>query len=577
MRTDDSKSRAQIHLQLRARALLFDKATISLFLPSNQPPSSVAVSKLNPNYLQLDGGDVYFTLESSSQDGVQHRESSAASSTTSGKRFRNEELPETWYDQFIEKYRVSRQYKLSLGDRELDRRTAEGMSSYLRHLEKYKRRRIPFQNDHSNSALDVINSTDSDVFFPETMFTLNSVPEIAVPQIIVEETKQNIEFNGVLDTLPQCMTKSPVMIERLGIRPEYLGMEQEGNLHHGNSALEGNKKCFSEEQASQISQKVIARMLTGGGFEGATEVPLEVLSEMLGSHICKLGRILKVLSDNYRKQCSALELLKMFLQAAGHSNFGILAELIKDGTRNAVQQSQELIKDGSRNIVQQSQELIKDGTRNVVQQSQELIKDGTRNIVQQNQELVKEGTRNFVQQSPQQVHGAQSQLQSHQQSPVKLPQQVPRQMHQQMQQMVQPQNLAFQQMQQQHLERSRMRQPSTPRPGMDMDKDRSMSQVNAENSSKLPMDANALNASNAKQSQMQFHQQQLNTMSNLQAQSSNQFKQSTPVQIPQMHSPNMGVVRAPPVKVDGFQELMGGDASMKHDSEENKLTSPISK
>lgn len=115
--------------------------------------------------------------------------------------------------------------------------------------------------------------------------------------------------------------------------------------------------------------------------------------------------------------------------------------------------------------------------------------------------------------------------------------QVPRQMHQQMQQMVQPQNLAFQQMQQQHLERSRMRQPSTPRPGMDMDKDRSMSQVNAENSSKLPMDANALNASNAKQSQMQFHQQQLNTMSNLQAQSSTQFKQSTPVQIPQMHSP----------------------------------------
>ncbi|KAH9712680.1 transcription initiation factor TFIID subunit [Citrus sinensis] len=478
------------------------------------------------------------------------------------RRARNEELPETWYDQFIEKYRVSRQYKLSLGDRELDRRTAEGMSSYLRHLEKYKRRRVPFQNDHSNSALDVINSTDSDVFFPETMFTLNSVPEIAVPQIIVEETKQNIEFNGVLDTLPQCMTKSPVMIERLGIRPEYLGMEQEGNSHHGNSALEGNKKCFSEEQASQISQKVIARMLTGGGFEGATEVPLEVLSEMLGSHICKLGRILKVLSDNYRKQCSALELLKMFLQAAGHSNLGILAELIKDGTRNVVQQSQELIKDGSRNIVQQSQELIKDGTRN---------------IVQQNQELVKEGTRNFVQQSPQQVHGAQSQLQSHQQSPVKLPQQVPRQMHQQMQQMVQPQNLAFQQMQQQHLERSRMRQPSTPRPGMDMDKDRSMSQVNAENSSKLPMDANALNASNAKQSQMQFHQQQLNTMSNLQAQSSNQFKQSTPVQIPQMHSPNMGVVRAPPVKVDGFQELMGGDASMKHDSEENKLTSPISK
>lgn len=34
------------------------------------------------------------------------------------------------------------------------------------------------------------------------------------------------------------------------------------------------------------------------------------------------------------------------------------------------------------------------------------------------------------------------------------------------------------------------------------------------------------------------------------------------------------MVRAPPVKVEGFQELMGGDPTMKHDSEENKLTSP---
>lgn len=36
----------------------------------------------------------------------------------------------------------------------------------------------------------------------------------------------------------------------------------------------------------------------------------------------------------------------------------------------------------------------------------------------------------------------------------------------------------------------------------------------------------------------------------------------------------MSMARAPPVKVEGFQELMGGDSSMKHDSEENKLLSP---
>jgi hypothetical protein len=40
---------------------------------------------------------------------------------------------------------------------------------------------------------------------------------------------------------------------------------------------------------------------------------------------------------------------------------------------------------------------------------------------------------------------------------------------------------------------------------------------------------------------------------------------------------NISMVRAPPVKVEGFSELFGGDSSSKHDSEENRLTSPSSK
>ncbi|KAF6158331.1 hypothetical protein GIB67_022411 [Kingdonia uniflora] len=59
-----------------------------------------------------------------------------------------------------------------------------------------------------------------------------------------------------------------------------------------------------------MSKKVIARMLFDTGFESATEVPMEVLSQFLSSHICKLGGILKVLTDNYRKQFSAIEILK---------------------------------------------------------------------------------------------------------------------------------------------------------------------------------------------------------------------------------------------------------------------------
>ncbi|KAJ0041025.1 hypothetical protein Pint_27705 [Pistacia integerrima] len=600
MRADHTKSKSQIHLQLRARALLFDKAAISLFLP-NDDPSSASVSKLNPNYLQLHGDDVYFTLENNSQDGVQMRETIGSSNTVPSKnqlksayntgtrydesqydmlpqRFRSDELPETWYDRFIEKYKLSRPYKVLLGQRELDKRTPEGMSDYLRVVQKHKRRRVPFLEDQcigsgnsvsestssmqSDSVSDFGNSGDGDIFLPEAMFLMNSVPHFAVPAINREKINLKVELNGILDTLPQVMTRSPVMIERLGIRPEYLGMEQGGNFHRGKNVSEGNNKCLSEEQASQVSQKVIARLLTVSGFDGATKVSLEVFSQLLGRQIRKLGLTLKVLSDGYRQHCSAIELIRMFLEVAGYRTFEVFTELVKEGSRNIVPQTQ------------------------------------------------------------QQVHGMQPQSQAQQQSTLRLPQQIPRQMNQQIQQVVQPQNLALQ-LQQQHLERMRKRQPTNPHPGMDMDKDRPTVTAKVENSSELQMDANPLNAVNPRQSQMQFRQQ----LSNLHSKSSNQLRQLASVQIPQlqtpqvqapqvqapqmqtpqvqtpqvqtspmhtpplhtppMHTPpmqtpqvqtqNMGIVRAPPVKVDGFQELMGGDASSKHDSEESKLTSPISK
>ncbi|KAA8530741.1 hypothetical protein F0562_005325 [Nyssa sinensis] len=147
-------------------------------------------------------------------------------------------------------------------------------------------------------------------------------------------------------------------------------------------------------------------------------------------------------------------------------------------------------------------------------------------------------------------------------------------MHPQMQQIVHPPNLALQQ--QQQWERMRRRQPSTPRPGknMNMDKERPLVEVKIENPSDFPMDSNAFTTMNARNPQLQFRQQQIAAMSNFNAQSSNQFRQLASLQMPQVQTPNMGIVRAPPVKVEGFQELIGGDATLKNDSEENKMTSP---
>ncbi|XP_038883592.1 uncharacterized protein LOC120074514 isoform X1 [Benincasa hispida] len=561
MRTDDSKSRAQIQLQLRARALLFDKASISLFLRSTPSPSSpsystgnplssssLAISKLNPNYLQLHGDDVYFTLENTSKDGLQQREGNVSSNKASGKiqakaassagprsrdsdigdssqRLKNE-LPETWYGQFIEKYRVKQPYRLSHGNNVADKRTSEGMSSYLRLLEKHKKRRIVFKDDlltnfgnsvsanASSSVFDFGNSVEDDaIFFPEIMFTFNSVPESALPPPDDMKDNRKPELSGVIDTLTQPITRNSAMMERLGVKPDYVSTERGVNVNRAKSGSGGSRKSLGQEQSFQMSQKVVARMLMSLGFEGATEVPLEVFSQFLSCHICKLGSTLRVLADSYRKQCSAVDLLRMFLKTMGYSNFGSLAEIVKDGSRNYVRQSMH--------------------------------------------------------------HGVQPQLQpqAQHQSLLQVPQQVPRQMHPQMQQMVHPQT--FQQ-QQFVLEKMRRRQAATPRAVMEVNKDRPLLQVKVENT-ELPMDGNALNALNVRHPQLQFHQQQMAAMSNIQASPGNQFRQMSSMQMPQIQTPNTNVVRAQPVKVEGFQELMGGDSSSKHDSEEARLTSPSSK
>lgn len=246
------------------------------------------------------------------------------------------ELPETWYSQFFEKYRASKSYRLMFGDRESEKRSPEMMSTYLRVLENHKRRRVAFKDNvsnlRSNSLMGDSPELDDTPLFPETVFTLNCVPDSAILQTSRLENNQKVQFNGVLDNLPQITSKSPVispiMIERLGIRPEYLNMEQ-GHQIRGKNAYQGIRKLPCEEQASQLSQKVVARMLTNLGFESSSDSSLEVLSQFLSCHISKLGRMLKLLADSYRKQCSATELLKMFLQTAGYRSVMYLLVCLK--------------------------------------------------------------------------------------------------------------------------------------------------------------------------------------------------------------------------------------------------------
>lgn len=508
------------------------------------------MSKINPSYLQLHGDDVYFTFE----DGAAQRDSSGKGSVRGAhefgarnsdyeiddvsQMFRQVDFPDTWYNQFIEQYRANRPYMVTSGDGDSGKRTPSEMSNYMRLLERHKRRRITFKEDQyarfansmneysmsmqSGSALDEDASADDSAYmFPETMFAMNCVPDSALPPKFAIEEKPKVEFFGVLDALPrvpQVATKNSIMIERLGIRPpEYVGTDQGPSPYRRRVQSDGKSRQLSEEQAVQLSKKVVVRFLATLGFEGVTEVPLEVLSQILSCHISKLGKTLKILADSYKKQCSATELLRMFLHTLGYSNLASLAEQVKVG-------------------------------------------------------------RKPVQQNTQQMQAVQSQLLLQQQNSLQLPQQnvqIPRQMHPQMQQMGLnlAQNLTFQQ--QQML--TRRRQAPSPLPVMTMDKDRPFTEVKLENPPDLPTDGNTLNMAHIRNPQFQLRQQQqLAAFQRLRAQSAGQFRQLPPTQIPQMPTtPNSGVTRAPPVKVEGFEQLMGGDTSSKLDSNDtNKLTPP---
>lgn len=243
-------------------------------------------------------------------------------------RHRNEALPETWYNQFIDKYKANK--KFVLGDRDSQKRSPLEMASYLTHIGNHKRRRVAFKEDQhvgfGNSVTEHASAMqpnggnlvdDDSSIFPEIMYTFNCVPESALTPMNRVEINQKVKLFGVLDTLPPITTRSPVMLERLGIRPESLNMEHGGSLYCGKFGPEGNGELLGPEQASKASQKVVARVLTGVGFEAAMEAPTELFSNVLGDHIYDLGKKLKLLADSYRKQCSAIDLLKMFLKTVG--------------------------------------------------------------------------------------------------------------------------------------------------------------------------------------------------------------------------------------------------------------------
>uniref|UniRef100_A0A0D9W097 Bromodomain associated domain-containing protein n=1 Tax=Leersia perrieri TaxID=77586 RepID=A0A0D9W097_9ORYZ len=325
-------------LQLRVRALLFDKASAALLPPS----SPAALNSLNANYLQLHADDIYFSLEDEQEDINQNHMQSRTSfspsrenAMLSQRHNRHEELPETWYKQYEEKFRTWHS-KFHAGDKDIPKRTSEGMSNYLKVSSVHKRKRAVFMDDHGHNVsvptLENGSNLSDETFIPEIRFPVDCVPESAIPRTSETSRSYKIEVHGVLDNLPAPVSRNTAMLERFGMMPEYY---KKGNKYRGKDGSKVEGKSLSQEQAMLMTRKLVVRYLANVGIESGTAVSIDVLSEIIIKHISKLGRNLKLLTDSYRKQFSSIELLKMFLQTVGHSNIGPLMEITKTGNRGA--------------------------------------------------------------------------------------------------------------------------------------------------------------------------------------------------------------------------------------------------
>uniref|UniRef100_A0A0D3FQB4 Bromodomain associated domain-containing protein n=1 Tax=Oryza barthii TaxID=65489 RepID=A0A0D3FQB4_9ORYZ len=337
-------------LQLRVRALLFDKASAAL-LPRGAPPAG-----LNSIFSSM---QMIFIF---------HWKMSRKISINTM----------TWHGKFRS------------GDKDIPKRTSEGMSNYLKVCSVHKRKRAVFMDDQghnisvpmsengpsSKNAGDYSNLTD-DTFIPEIRFPADCVPESAIPRTSETSRIYKIEVHGVLDNLPAPVSRNTAMLERFGMMPEYY---KKGNKYRGKDGSRVEGKSLSQEQAMLMTRKLVARYLANAGFESGTAVSIDVLSEIIIKHISKLGRNLKLLTDSYRKQFSSIELLKMFLQTVGYSNIGPLMEITKMTNRGANYPMQQDAQVQNQNALLHAQQLSRQfapqmgiNTQNLTPQQQQQL------------------------------------------------------------------------------------------------------------------------------------------------------------------------------------------------------------
>ncbi|CAM6026139.1 unnamed protein product [Sphagnum balticum] len=366
-----SSSSSLLALQLRVRALLFDKAAACLFL--EHVGAAIVPNSLHPSYLQLHADSVYFSLEQDAEDWACLQADTALAlpspNLKHGSRTRTNvgygqmvsgsescTTGELWYNQCLHNShsirmdRLARrvtQQRLSFGDQEACLRTPEGMAAYLNFTMNRCKRWPVLQADKGTkptdypSISDTANGMDANLagqagdedasMLPEIMFPGNCVPDNPVPcrrRSFFEENDFQQVFLDDSDPsvcpLPMSSSLGILAKDRFTVQTEGLSRIDLKGSGIGPPLPAGLKSELTGDAAQRMLQQTVVRLVAAAGFEGLKQASLQILCDLLRCHMCKLARGLRLLVDSYSKKCSQQELMNMFIHGAAGSNVGDL-------------------------------------------------------------------------------------------------------------------------------------------------------------------------------------------------------------------------------------------------------------
>ncbi|BFI30078.1 protein MpBromo8 [Marchantia polymorpha subsp. ruderalis] len=305
-------------------------------------------------------------LARNSEENSRFTSSTARTSTTSqGVAAETGDVGPLWYDQCAKSYLTERmqrlaqrtaQQKLPFPEREGFSRTPEGMVAYIEFNAKRQKTMCVLKPDAdsrgglshgqterlSNEAEKV---RGNHMFVPDLKFLANCVPDNPVPAKRRRLEKWDDEPKGLLDRLDELQFRSPnaklgVVKEETPLTSESRSLQGRQNVtvkkdtgvSPGSSKSDRFSNKVREHEAEHMLRQTVSKLVADAGFEGLKQSSLDLFVDILDSRFKKLSTGLRALIDNYRRQCSQAEYMKMFLQISG-SSMEDLMEQVKLGVQ----------------------------------------------------------------------------------------------------------------------------------------------------------------------------------------------------------------------------------------------------